>query len=232
MNEQDKPKINLNFSESRNRLHLRQLKEFVKWFIILVVIIASVETVLDLTGILVFDVYEGLFDFFAIITSLILLLFLTVPIMKTQMIRKRSLSILKVALSLVSLQIIFFVLVYFAFPNISYSTNFIIYSISEVAYQGALFFIIGGYRFNRKFFSIHVQNGIRIRSDSNGYVESLERSDLLTQEIRDMIEKRIRGRISQEEFLDALSSLEPCKRELIISMVDGIEARLRKKYRW
>ena len=37
-----------------------------------------------------------------------------------------------------------------------------------------------------------------------------------------------RGRISEEDFLEAISGLEPSKRELIISMTSGIESRLRK----
>ena len=54
----------------------------------------------------------------------------------------------------------------------------------------------------------------------------------MTQELRNTIEDKISGKISEEKFLDAISGLEPYEREMIISMTSGIETRLRKKYRW
>ncbi len=63
-------------------------------------------------------------------------------------------------------------------------------------------------------------------------VESIERSDFMTQELRNTIEDKISGKISEEKFLEAISGFEPYEREMIISMTSGIETRLRKKYRW
>ena len=49
--------------------------------------------------------------------------------------------------------------------------------------------------FDRKFFSVQIQNGIKIRKGLDGYVESIERSDFMTQDLRNTIEEKIRGRI-------------------------------------
>ncbi len=230
MTEQDKPKITLSFTENRKRVSLKQFKKLSKFYLIVVFVIGASEAILDLTGKITFGFLEGSVDFFALTVSFIALLFFTVPIMRTQSRMRRIMAILRVASYLLSIQIIALLIFYFAFPRLGSVTYFEVFIVSEIAYQVALAFITGGYKFNRKFFSIQIGNGIRNGTD--GCVESIERSDFMTQELRNTIEDKISGKIGEEEFLEAISGFEPYEREMIISMTSGIETRLRKKYRW
>ncbi len=232
MTEQEKPKITITFTERRRNLSLNQLKKLGKFYLIVVIAMAVPEVVLDLTGSVIFGFTEALVDFFVLTASPIALLFFTVPIMHTQSYRRRSLAVLKVGTCLLAIQIIALVIFYFAFPDLLPLAYFEVFIVSEIAYQMAFIFLTRRYEFSRKFFSIQIQNGIKIRKGLDGYVESIERSDFMTQDLRNTIEEKIRGRISEEDFLDAISGLEPSKKELIISMTSGIESRLRKKYRW
>ena len=230
MTEQDKPKITLSFTENRKRVSLKQFKKLSKFYLVVVFVIGVSEAILDLTGKITFGFLEGSVDFFALTVSFIALLFFIVPIMRTQPSMRRIMSILRMASYLLSIQIIALLIFYFAFPRLGSVTYFEVFIVSEIAYQVALAFITGGYKFNRKFFSIQIGNGIRNGTD--GCVESIERSDFMTQELRNTIEDKISGKIGEEEFLEAISGLEPYEREMIISMTSGIETRLRKKYRW
>ncbi len=230
MTEQDKPKITLSFTENRKRVSLKQFKKLSKFYLIVVFVIGASEAILDLTGKITFGFLEGSVDFFTLTVSFIALLFFIVPIMRTQPSMRRIMSILRMASYLLSIQIIALLIFYFAFPRLGSVTYFEVFIVSEIAYQVALAFITGGYKFNRKFFSIQIGNGIRNGTD--GCVESIERSDFMTQELRNTIEDKISGKIGEEEFLEAISGLEPYEREMIISMTSGIETRLRKKYRW
>ena len=230
MTEQDKPKITLSFTENRKRVSLKQFKKLSKFYLIVVFVIGASEAILDLTGKITFGFLEGSVDFFTLTVSFIALLFFIVPIMRTQPSMRRIMSILRMASYLLSIQIIALLIFDFAFPRLGSVTYFEVFIVSEIAYQVALAFITGGYKFNRKFFSIQIGNGIRNGTD--GCVESIERSDFMTQELRNTIEDKISGKIGEEEFLEAISGLEPYEREMIISMTSGIETRLRKKYRW
>ncbi len=232
MTEQDKPKITLSFTENRKRVSLKQFKKLSKFYLVVVFVIGVSEAILDLTGKITFGFLEGSVDFFALTVSFIALLFFTVPIMRTQSRMRRIMAILRVASYLLSIQIVALLIFYFAFPRLGSVTYFEAFIVSEIAYQVALAFITGGYKFNRKFLSIQIGNGIRIRNGTDGYVESIERSDFMTQELRNTIEDKISGKISEEKFLEAISGFEPYEREMIISMTSGIETRLRKKYRW
>ena len=232
MTDQEKPKITITFTERRNNLVLSQLKAAGKFYLIVVIAVALPEAFLDLTGIAKFSFPEALIDFFVLTCFLIALLFFTLPIMHTQTYRRRSMAALRVRICLVAIQITALVIFYFAFPDLHSLAYFEVFVISEIIYQTAFVFITNRYKFNRKYFSIQMQNGIKIRKGLDGYVESIERSDFMTQELRNTIEDKIKGKISEEQFLEAISGLEPYKREIVISMISGIESRLRKRYRW
>lgn len=232
MTEQEKPKITISFTERRRDLRLDQLKKLGKFYLILVIAIAASEAILDFTGIVPFGFPEALIDFFVLVSSFIALGFFTVPIMRTRTYRKRSMAMLKVGVFLVSLQIVALTIFYFVFPGLGSVTYFEVFAISEIAYQFAFIFITRRYKFARKFFSVQIRDGIRMNKGADGYVESVERTDFMTDDLRRTIEDKIKGKISEEVFLSAISGMEPSKRELIISMTGGIESRLRKKYRW
>ena len=233
MTEQEKPKITISFTERKRNLGLNQLKKLVRFYLVVVIAIAVPEAILDFTGIVPFGFPEALIDFFVLVSSFVALAFFTVPVIRhTRTNRRRSLAILKVGVSLVSIQIIALTIFYLVFPGLGGLTYFEVFLISEIAFQFAFIFITNRYKFARKFFSIQMPDGIRLIKGVDGYVESIRRTDFITRDLRRTVEDRIRGKISDEEFLDAISGLEPAKRELIISMTSEIESKLRKKYRW
>jgi hypothetical protein len=150
----------------------------------------------------------------------------------TQTRKRRSMAALRIGIYLVAIQITALTIFYFAFPDLQPITYFEAFIVSEIIYQVVFVFITRRYKFNRRYFSIQIQNGIKIRKGLDDYVESIERSDFMTQDLRNTIDDKIRGNISEKQFLDAISGLDQYRREMIISMTSEIESILRKKYRW
>ena len=232
MTDEEESKITVSFTERKGKRTFGQLKKLLTYYLILVLAIALLEAMLDLSGMFKFGFLEASVDFFVLIFSFIGLAYFTMPVLNAGIYRKRSIAALKVGVILLLIQITSLEIFYFAFPGLGYLNYFEAFIISEVVYQGAFAFITGRYKFARKFLAIQINDGIRIRKGSDGYVESIERSDFMTQDLRKAMEQKIRGEISEEEFLEAISGLEPAKRDLLMSMTSGIESRLRKKYRW
>lgn len=232
MTEEGKPKITVSFSERKRKRNFYQFKKIFQYYLILVIAMSLLEAILDFEGVVRFGFPEASVDFLVLIASFIALVYFTLPITIRGVFRKRSIAVLRVGIVLLIIQIIALEIFIHAFPGLGSTTYFEFFIISELAYQCTLFFIITRYKFARKFFSIHINNGIRFRKGSDGYVESVERSDFWTTSLQRAIEQKIRGELSEEDFLEAISGLEPAKRELILSMTDGIESRLRRRYRW
>ena len=232
MTDQEKPRITYNFRENRKRPDSTQVKKVLKLFLAVTFVLAGLESFLDVTGIIGFSIMEVFVDALILIVSLIVLAYITFPFRHYKLRKKRTAAMLKIALLLLSLQIAALIAIYYLFRNLGSTDYFLIFIGSEIAYQAAFLYLTGGYKFNARFFSINIPDAIRVRKNSEGNVESVERSDLISQETRDLIEKRIRGEITEEEMSTALSEMDNVNRELILSLARKTESRLKEKYRW
>ena len=232
MTDQEKPRITFNFRENTKRPDSTQVRKVLKLLLIVTLVLAGSEFLFDLMGIIGFSIMEVFVDALILIVSLIVLAYITFPFRHYESHKKRAAAMLKIALLLLSFQIAALIAIYFAFRNLGSTDYFLIFIGSEIAYQAAFLYITQGYKFNARFFSINIPDAIRVRKDSEGNVESVERSDLISQETRDLIEKRIRGEITEQEMSAALSEMNNVNREFIISFTRKTESRLRKKYRW
>ena len=230
MTEDEKPKVRVTFSENRIRSRPDRFKKLLKYYLLLVAVIISSEIILYFRGKITFGINEVLVDFFVFTATFIVIGFFTLPLMNTKEYRSRSIAILGVAALFVSIQITGLEIFYFLFPSLSSLTYFYIFLISEIIYQIALNSVIRSYKFKRKFLSIRINNGIKVSQNSEGYVESIERSCWMTDNIKKIIEDKIRGRISDEEFNEALSHLNSTQQEVILSLVTGIESRLKNRH--
>ena len=232
MTDQEKPRITFNFRETTKRPDSTQVRKVLKLFLMITLVLAGSESILDVMGIIGFSTIEVFVDAFILIVSLIVLAYITFPFGHYESHKKRAEAMLKIALLLLSIQIAVLIAVYLAFRNLRSTDYFLIFIGSEIAYQAAFLYITQGYRFNARFFSINIPDAIKVRKDSDKNVESIERSDLISQGTRDLIEKRIRGEITEEEMNVALSEANPLNREIILSLTRKTESMLRKKYRW
>lgn len=230
MTEQAKQKIRITLSESKRRFGFKEFKKFGKLYIIIVILIAGLEAILDLTGIMIFSFTEGMVDFFALTISFVVGIF-TLPIMRTKLYRQRYTSMLEIAGLFVSIQIAGLLTFYFLFPSLSSTTDFVVFISSEIVYQIAFNLVVRSYKFNRRFFSVQTHNGIKIHQNADGSVQTIDRSDFLTGDMKKIIEDKIRGTIGEEEFLEAISTLDSTQKEFVISLTSGIESRLKNKYR-
>ena len=232
MTDQEKPRITFNFRENTKRPDSTQVRKVLKLLLIVTLVLAGSESLLDVTGIIGFSTIEVFVDALVLIVSLIVLAYITFPFRHYESHKKRAAAMLKIALLLLSLQIAALIAIYFAFSNLGSTDYFLIFIGSEIAYQAAFLYITQGYKFNARFFSINIPDAINVRNDSDGNVVSVERSNLVSHETRDLIEKRIRGLITEEEMSSALSEVDHLNREMILSFTRETISRLRKKYRW
>lgn len=232
MTDQEKPRITFNFRENTKRPDSTQVRKVLKLFLMITLVLAGSESLFDVTGIIGFSTIEVFVDALILIVSLIVLAYITFPFRHHESHKKRAAAMLKIALLLLSIQIAALIAVYLTFRNLGSTDYFLIFIGSEIAYQAAFLYITQGYRFNARFFSINIPDAIKVRKDSDKNVESIERSDLISQETRDLIEKRLHGEITEEEMSAALSEVNPLNREMILSFTRKTESRLRKKYRW
>ena len=232
MTDQEKPRITFNFRENTKRPDSTQIRKVLRLLLIVTLVLAGSESLLDAMGIIVFSTIEVFVDALILIVSSIVLAYITFPFRHYESHKKRAAAMLKIALLLLCIQIAVLIAVYFTFRNLGSTDYFLIFIGSEIAYQAAFLYITRRYKFNARFFSIDLPDAIKVRKDSDGNVESVERSDLVSQETRDLIEKRIRGVITEEEMSAALSEVNPVNREIILSFTRETISRLRKKYRW
>lgn len=231
MTEREKPKVRVTFSENRRRVSPVLYKDFLKYFIILATSIVVSEFILNFSGILSFSINEALIDFFSLTASFIIIGFFTIPVMRTKEYKSRSLAILEIAGGLVSIQIACLVIFYLLYPKLNSILYFYAFIISEIVYQVAFNFTLRRYKFRRRFFSIQIGNGVKIAKNSDGYIESIGRSDLITDDIKKIIEDKIKGKISDNEFYDIISHLDSTKKEMVLSLISGIEDRMKNKHR-
>ena len=229
MTDQEKPRITYNFRENRKRPDSTQVKKVLKLFLAVTFVLAGLESFLDVSGIIGFSIMEVFVDALILIVSLIVLAYITFPFRHYELRKKRTAAMLKIALLLLSLQIAALIAIYYLFRNLGSTDYFLIFIGSEIAYQVAFLYLTGGYKFNARFFSINIPDAIMVRKNSEGNVE---RSDLISQETRDLIEKRVRGEITEEQMSAALSEMDNVNRELILSFTRKTESRLKEKYRW
>ncbi len=232
MTDQEKPRITFNFRENTEKPDSTQVRKVLMLLLIVTLVLAGSEFLFDLMGIIGFSIMEVFVDALILIVSLIVLAYITFPFRHYESHKKRAAAMLKIALLLLSLQIAALIAIYFAFSNLGSTDYFLIFIGSEIAYQAAFLYITQGYKFNARFFSINIPDAINVRNDSDGNVVSVERSNLVSHETRDLIEKRIRGLITEEEMSSALSEVDHLNREMILSFTRETISRLRKKYRW
>lgn len=230
MTEEEKPKVRVTFSKIRIGSSPERFKNLLKYYLIVIAVVIASEFILDFEGKLTFGINDVLVDFFAFTATLVIIGVFTLPLMNTKEYRSRSIAILGVAALFVSIQIAGLMIFYFLFPALSSLTYFYIFIISEIIYQIALNSVIRSYRFKRKFLSIRINNGIKVSQNSEGYVESIERSYWMTDSIKKIIEDKIRGRISDEAFNEAISQLNSTQKEVVLSLITGIESRLKNKH--
>ena len=232
MTDQEKPRITFNFRENAEKPDSTQVRKVLMLLLIVTLVLAGSEFLFDLMGIIGFSIMEVFVDALILIVSLIVLAYITFPFRHYESHKKRAAAMLKIALLLLSFQIAALIAIYFAFRNLGSTDYFLIFIGSEIAYQAAFLYITQGYKFNARFFSINIPDAINVRNDSDGNVVSVERSNLVSHETRDLIEKRIRGLITEEEMSSALSEVDHLNREMILSFTRETISRLRKKYRW
>lgn len=232
MSDQEKPGITINFREPRNGLYLAQIKKILLPFTAVIIAMAVSESLLTLTEIIKITSMEVALDILILLASFIVLAFVTFPFRHYESYRKRSIAMLKIALLLLCIQIAAIFAVSYIFHDIGQTDYFLISFGSVIVYNGAFLYLTRRYRFTAKFLSINIPDAIRLRKDSDGNIQSVERSDLISEETRDLIQRRLRSEITEGELIEAVLKTDPVHREFILSFTRELESKIRKKHRW
>ncbi|MGP6206469.1 hypothetical protein ACNF42_00315 [Cuniculiplasma sp. SKW3] len=159
------------------------------------------------------------------ILAFLALLFYIVFMNKKNHIKDQSLTPI-LFLSLTSLESLILYLILIFTPKFIIEMNFISVIIPELF---AIFFfsvITSGYSFNKRFTKVSFETSIKISGDKEGNVKSIERSDLIDDNIASTIQDRISGRITDEEFQNRLNQLDNQRQLIARKIVEAIE----KKY--
>ena len=194
-------------------------------FELAIILLASIN-IIKFSLILLFS---GFLAFPAIALAILLL---TLPSRTSTLRRKKFVSVLRVGLIILSLELFSIYVVYILVPAWFIDGNFLVFLIPQAIGLIAFSIIVSSYGFNHRFVKISRISSLRLTSDSNGMVQGIQRDNILDQRSSNLIEAKIRGDISDEDFRKQLDDMDPVKRKLIETAVQKVDEKLKGMYKW